>query len=266
MRRRLISLMAALAIGTVGAFAFAAPSSASTFSCNFPNAPEVTSLSKAAAEDKVEEALPRFGKCLEIVWTDQCDGMTFVSMTNWVKDDNDWTVLTVKLNGKEYTLKGGSSPNTEEALIGPKVTDVQAYLVFNLKNGTHIEVPFEKPHTWVDPGAVCPSPSPTPSPSVSASASPSAVPSGATGPLYANCDAAVAAGAAPINRGEPGYSTDLDGDNDGVACESGDVGSPSLPVTGASLTFPLATGVTALILAGAVSFVLYRRRRAHESQ
>lgn len=227
MRRRLISLMAALAIGTVGAFAFAAPSSASTFSCNFPNAPEVTSLSKVAAEDKVEETLPRFGKCLEIVWTDQCDGMTFVSMTNWVKDDNDWTVLTVKLNGKEYALEGGSSPNTEEALIGPKVTDVQAYLVFNLKNGTRIEVPFEKPHTWVDPGAVCPSPSPTPS------VSPSAVPTSAP---------ATTTTAPPV------------------------AGPQDLPVTGASLTFPLATGVTALILAGAVSFVLYRRRRAHESQ
>src|SRR6476469_2781933 len=120
MRRRLISLMAALAIGTVGALAFAAPGSASINStiCNFPNAPEITSLSKVAAEDKVEETLPRFGKCLEINWTDQCDKMSFVSMTNWVKNDNDWTVLTVEILGKQYVLEGGSSPNTEEALLG----------------------------------------------------------------------------------------------------------------------------------------------------
>jgi hypothetical protein len=36
---------------------------------------------------------------------------------------------------------------------------------------------------------------------------------------YHNCDAARAAGAAPIMRGEPGYRLPLDRDNDGIACE-----------------------------------------------
>lgn len=36
---------------------------------------------------------------------------------------------------------------------------------------------------------------------------------------YANCDAARAAGAAPLYRGEPGYAARLDRDNDGIACE-----------------------------------------------
>ena len=36
---------------------------------------------------------------------------------------------------------------------------------------------------------------------------------------YQNCSAARAAGAAPIYAGEPGYSSKLDGDGDGVACE-----------------------------------------------
>lgn len=36
---------------------------------------------------------------------------------------------------------------------------------------------------------------------------------------YANCDAARAAGAAPLYRGQPGYRSALDRDNDGVACE-----------------------------------------------
>lgn len=36
---------------------------------------------------------------------------------------------------------------------------------------------------------------------------------------YANCTAVRAAGAAPIRRGEPGYSRKLDRDGDGVACE-----------------------------------------------
>lgn len=36
---------------------------------------------------------------------------------------------------------------------------------------------------------------------------------------FANCAEARAAGAAPIRRGDPGYSPRLDRDNDGVACE-----------------------------------------------
>ena len=44
----------------------------------------------------------------------------------------------------------------------------------------------------------------------------------ATGPATApfpNCAAARAAGAAPVHVGDPGYSTKLDGDRDGIACE-----------------------------------------------
>lgn len=36
---------------------------------------------------------------------------------------------------------------------------------------------------------------------------------------YRNCNAARAAGAAPIWRGSPGYREGLDGDGDGIACE-----------------------------------------------
>jgi predicted lipid-binding transport protein (Tim44 family) len=36
---------------------------------------------------------------------------------------------------------------------------------------------------------------------------------------YPNCAAARGAGAAPIRRGEPGYASHLDRDNDGIACE-----------------------------------------------
>lgn len=36
---------------------------------------------------------------------------------------------------------------------------------------------------------------------------------------YPNCAAARSAGAAPIYRGQPGYRSPLDRDNDGVACE-----------------------------------------------
>lgn len=36
---------------------------------------------------------------------------------------------------------------------------------------------------------------------------------------YANCSAVKAAGKAPLHRGDPGYSSSLDRDGDGIACE-----------------------------------------------
>ena len=47
-------------------------------------------------------------------------------------------------------------------------------------------------------------------------AAPAPAPSSA---YYKNCDAARAAGAAPISAGEPGYRGELDRNKDGVACE-----------------------------------------------
>jgi micrococcal nuclease len=54
-----------------------------------------------------------------------------------------------------------------------------------------------------------------------ASSSPSVEPSEepAEDVYYANCAAVRAAGAAPIHEGDPGYSTKLDRDRDGVGCE-----------------------------------------------
>ncbi|WP_017602357.1 excalibur calcium-binding domain-containing protein [Nocardiopsis lucentensis] len=43
--------------------------------------------------------------------------------------------------------------------------------------------------------------------------------SGGASAYYENCDAARAAGAAPVRRGEPGYGRHLDRDGDGVGCE-----------------------------------------------
>lgn len=38
-------------------------------------------------------------------------------------------------------------------------------------------------------------------------------------PYYKNCTAAWDAGVAPLHRGDPGYASHLDADNDGIACE-----------------------------------------------
>ncbi|WP_408928820.1 excalibur calcium-binding domain-containing protein [Corynebacterium marquesiae] len=42
---------------------------------------------------------------------------------------------------------------------------------------------------------------------------------GGAASYYPNCAAARAAGAAPLYAGQPGYSSNLDRDGDGVACE-----------------------------------------------
>lgn len=59
----------------------------------------------------------------------------------------------------------------------------------------------------------------TPDTAVAAGAAAPAADSSPTTVKYANCDAARAAGVTPLRAGDPGYSTSLDRDNDGVACE-----------------------------------------------
>jgi hypothetical protein len=67
------------------------------------------------------------------------------------------------------------------------------------------------------PGEPVPAPS-APPPSAE-SAESADVPAGTPQQPYADCSAARAAGAAPLHRGEPGWSDRMDGDGDGVACE-----------------------------------------------
>ena len=56
--------------------------------------------------------------------------------------------------------------------------------------------------------ALAPTPKPAPAPAPAPTAA-----------YFRNCSAARAAGQAPLYRGEPGYRSALDRDNDGVACE-----------------------------------------------
>ena len=63
-------------------------------------------------------------------------------------------------------------------------------------------------------GRAIPAPGPA---AASSTLAPATTAAGA--PYYRNCDAARAAGVAPLRRGEPGYAPHLDRDNDGIACE-----------------------------------------------
>nr|WP_246406673.1 HNH endonuclease family protein [Modestobacter versicolor] len=61
---------------------------------------------------------------------------------------------------------------------------------------------------------------PVPAPTTPAPApAPADVPAGTPAQPFENCAAARAAGAAPLHRGDPGWSDGMDGDGDGVACE-----------------------------------------------
>ncbi len=80
---------------------------------------------------------------------------------------------------------------------------------------TTLPPPTTTPPTTVATTLPPTTPAPTPPPT----AAPAPPPTVAN-VYYANCDAVRAAGAAPLYAGEPGYSSSLDRDGDGVACES----------------------------------------------
>lgn len=68
---------------------------------------------------------------------------------------------------------------------------------------------------WLATG---PSSSAAPGTAARAAASPVAA-SAAASVYYPGCNAVRAAGKAPLYAGQPGYRTDMDGDDDGIACE-----------------------------------------------
>jgi hypothetical protein len=78
------------------------------------------------------------------------------------------------------------------------------------------ETPVETPVVTPEPEVpVVPVPvEPAPAPVVEAPAPPPAT------PVYANCDAVRAAGAAPIHPGDPGWQDKFDRDKDGIGCDT----------------------------------------------
>ena len=80
------------------------------------------------------------------------------------------------------------------------------------------EPPGLPPREASAPGAEpAPAPAPVSAPAPKEESNDSG--SGGGSAYYKNCDAARAAGAAPVHAGDPGYSRKLDRDGDGVGCE-----------------------------------------------
>jgi LPXTG-motif cell wall-anchored protein len=236
MRQRLITALVSVAVGVLGTVALAAaPAQASTFTgCTGPS---VQVADEPAARQSIADINP--AKCLDIQFVDKCDGTTVLTMTNWVFNDNKFTVLTVDVDGKEYTLKGGSDPNTEVVTVGPQVDGLQVHLVFRFKteDGTVTVVKdYGDPWTWEEPKA-CPTVTPSPSVTATASASPSPVASpsvSVTGSVATSTTPAAAV-------------------------------SNNLPVTGASTTIFFVGAAALLVVAGGFMW-LNRRRRLAETE
>lgn len=94
--------------------------------------------------------------------------------------------------------------------------DQQGDIVFT-SNGTDITVSHSKQDVVKRDGK---KDTPEPFSNLPAAPEPSASPEQQEDTVvYKNCTAVRAAGKAPLHKGDPGYSTKLDGDKDGVACE-----------------------------------------------
>ncbi|MDT3443592.1 excalibur calcium-binding domain-containing protein [Pseudofrankia sp. BMG5.37] len=110
---------------------------------------------------------------------------------------------------------GTTSPATTPATTNPATTPTTtapAVAVTDPAGATSPPGQVDPPRTQQAP------PPPPPAPATTA-APPPADPD-PVDVYYANCAEARAAGAAPLHRGEPGYRSGLDRDNDGTACDT----------------------------------------------
>lgn len=84
--------------------------------------------------------------------------------------------------------------------------------------------------TTAAPSTTPAAPTAAPSPAATTPPPPTTqAPAPATTVSYLSCEDVRAAGAAPIHRGDPGYSGDLDRDGDGVACETDSAAAAPAP-------------------------------------
>jgi endonuclease YncB( thermonuclease family) len=88
------------------------------------------------------------------------------------------------------------------------------------REAAYVAADAGKEHTCAAPPpppapAPAPGPAPAPQPAPAQGGGPGSGPGGA----YKNCTEARERGGAPVRRGEPGYGSHLDRDNDGIGCE-----------------------------------------------
>jgi outer membrane biosynthesis protein TonB len=126
-------------------------------------------------------------------------------------DDNEAT--TAAPAGVETTPAPEGTPTAPET--GAPTTTTQPTTTPTLEP-THTPAPSETPTDSQSSPPESPSITPTPT------TDPTTAPAGTSeAVVYQNCAEVRAAGKAPLHRGEPGYTAELDKNGDGIACDKG---------------------------------------------
>lgn len=147
-------------------------------------APVVIGLTLEKAEELVKANVGKFAKI---------DRVDVTPAKRGVWDSSAWIVCS------------------QDPVAETKISPVGTMTLKYGRNDTECQTGAEWAPPKEEPAPIVPAPAPP---------APIAVqPAPANEVFYPNCTAARAAGAAPIKKGQPGYSTKLDRDGDGVACD-----------------------------------------------
>lgn len=124
----------------------------------------------------------------------------------------------------EEPAPGSSARLTSVERDVPHATSTTAERISTTASTEAPTTTTEAPTTTVRPTTTTAPPVSTtttapPVPTTTAAPPPTTSAAASSSTYYANCDAARAAGAAPLHTGDPGYRSGLDRDHDGVACE-----------------------------------------------
>ncbi|MEV6267002.1 excalibur calcium-binding domain-containing protein [Kribbella sp. NPDC051936] len=136
--------------------------------------------------------------------------------------NGDESASTAPVRTSEPTSAPTSTPVTEPSTTGPTATTEPSTLRSTEPSSvpTPTTTPSAEPSESRTP-SVTPKPA-EPSPTNSRTEpTPTTVPVTTGAAVYKSCAEARAAGAAPLHRGDPGYSAALDRNGDGVACDRG---------------------------------------------
>ncbi|MFB9392764.1 excalibur calcium-binding domain-containing protein [Streptomyces coeruleoprunus] len=143
-------------------------------------------------------------------------GDTVASLPSVVEARHTVKVLSVFSDGSPPASAGEQKVCFQDPAANTALAEGSAITLYVIDRAQKCPPGYGKPKARPRP-----TPTPTPTPTRDAVDDSSSATSGGSGSAYyANCSAARAAGAAPLHRGEPGYRSGLDRDNDGVACDS----------------------------------------------
>ncbi|AXB42937.1 excalibur calcium-binding domain-containing protein [Amycolatopsis albispora] len=162
---------------------------------------------RAEAYDWASQALT--GKEVVAVLDDTRDVVTSLVLA----DGTDYLVKALETGHAKYAADvalGSAAAGLREAESAAKAAGLGLWA--QPCGGVITSAPEPEP-------APVPQPAPKPTPKPEPVAPPKTTEKPPAAAYYKNCDAARAAGAAPLLAGEPGYSAKLDRDKDGVACE-----------------------------------------------